>query len=540
MWTFVRRLALLAAFFCAFSVRAQTIDGVVDGDDQEGIGQTLATVFSENFEGGIGSWSADNGVWEVGAPTSGPNACHQGSQCAATVLGGDYPSDTTSRLISPTIVLPAVTSSRQEIQLRFWSWYQYGGCDGRLVQISVRDANGNWSAWATLNSASQLASTWSLMGVDLTAYAAQTIRIALLHTANAAGGNCVTSGAGWYVDEFSVRVRRVRLGGLFDRGWGDWATDNGIWQVGRPVAGPQRCHDGTGCASVVLDGAYPDFALSRLVSPTFVVPQLRPEQEAQLRFWQWIDYSSCDAGYVQLSKRNPTTGAWSAWANLDSAVFYSSPWSLRGVDLTPHAGSAVRIGFLHASDASGGNCVTSAFGWTIDTVQLAVFTPAFDTGFELGWNGWWADNGVWQVGTPSSGPGGCFGGVQCAGTLLDADYPPYSSSRLVSPPIDLPPATPGQEIEVRFMHWFAYGGCDAGYVQVSTRDAATGAWSAWANVGAPTLGASPAWTLKAAVVTPYAGATVRIAFLHTAVASGGSCVPSGPGWFIDDVRIAVQ
>lgn len=140
MWTFVRRLALLAAFFCAFTARAQTVDGVVvDGDDDEAIAPTLATVFSDNFEGGIGNWSADNGVWEVGTPTSGPNGCHQGEQCAATVLGGDYPSDTSSRLISPAIVLPTVTT-KQDIQLRFWSWY--------LLAASARAAVGTWMSSA--------------------------------------------------------------------------------------------------------------------------------------------------------------------------------------------------------------------------------------------------------------------------------------------------------------------------------------------------------------------------------------------------------
>jgi hypothetical protein len=530
MSTFIRRLALLAAIWCALSARAQTVDAGVDAMADEDL---LATVWSDNFEGGLGGWSADNGVWEVGTPTSGPNACHEGSQCAATVLGGDYPGEQTSRLISPTIVLPAVTA-KQDIQLRFWSWYQYGACDARYVQIAVRDANGNWSSWANLNGAGELASTWSLMGADLTAYAGRTIRFALLHTA-ASASSCEPSGAGWYADEFSIRVRRIRLAGSFDRGgWGDWSTDNGIWQVGTPAQG---CHDGARCASVVSSGMYPADGASRLVSPTFIVPQLRDGQEAQLRFWQRIDYATCDAGYLQLAVRNPGSGAWSSWVNLDSAVTLASPWSLRSVDLKAYQGLTVRIGFLHTA-ASASTCAPSGAGWTIDTVQLAVFTPSSDTDFESGWNGWGADNGIWQIGVPSSGPAGCTSGTQCAGTILDGDYPADSASRLISPPIGLPAVGPGQEVEVRFAHWFAFGACDAGYVQVQVRSAASGAWSSWANVGAPTTGAS-GWTTKAASLTPYAGSTVRVAFLHTA-AGASTCGPSGAGWYVDDVRIVVQ
>jgi hypothetical protein len=88
------------------------------------------------------------------------------------------------------------------------------------------------------------------------------------------------------------------------------------------------------------------------------------------------------------------------------------------------------------------------------------------------------------------------------------------------------------------MHWFVFGACDAGYVQVSTRDATTGAWSGWATVGAATTGAS-SWTTKAASLTPFAGATARIAFLHSGIGYSG-CTTSGAGWYIDDVRIAVQ
>ena len=55
----------------------------------------------------------------MGTPRAGPDSCHSGSQCAGTVLDGDYGTEADSRFISPSVVLPAVMD-KQEIHLRFW------------------------------------------------------------------------------------------------------------------------------------------------------------------------------------------------------------------------------------------------------------------------------------------------------------------------------------------------------------------------------------------------------------------------------------
>ncbi|KPK27686.1 MAG: hypothetical protein AMJ61_04830, partial [Desulfobacterales bacterium SG8_35_2] len=70
-------------------------------------------------------------------------------------------------------------------------------------------------------------------------------------------------------------------------------------------------------------------------------------------------------------------------------------------------------------------------------------TPAyaldvFVDDFEGGQGDWFADNGVWQIGTPTAGPASCFEGSQCMGTILDGNYPPDTDSPLISPVIDLP------------------------------------------------------------------------------------------------------
>lgn len=502
-------------------------------------------LFADAFEAGIGNWFADNGVWDVGLPNSGPKGCHQGSQCAATVLNGDYPGDTASRLISPTIQLPLLQGG-EEIQLRLWQWFAYGACDGRHVQIATRHpTTGVWSNWATLGSATESSSPWSLMGVDLSAYAGAIVRIALYHTATTSTypTYCATSGSGWYVDEVSVLVAPPRLEGGFEAGWGGWSADNGTWQVGRPTADPAGCHGGAQCAATVLDGPYPGDGDSRLVSPSFTVPPLGAGQEAHLRFWQWVAYGACDAGRVQVSRRDAATGTWSAWATVGEASDFSSPWSIKSVDLGAYAGATIRVAFRHSATSSTypTYCATSGNGWAIDDVRLVVGVPVFDGSFESGWGGWSADNGVWQVGTPGSDPVACRSGSQCASTVLDGNYPGDGYSRLVSPTLVLPNIGPLQDLQLRFWQWFAYGACDGGQVQISRLEPATGTWSPWENLGTPTQGVSP-WSQKAVDISSFAGATVRLAFQHYATTSTYPvyCATSGSGWTIDDVTVQVQ
>src|ERR1019366_2633488 len=71
----------------------------------------------EGFENGIGDWYAESGIWQVGVPTSGPGSAHSGTNCAATILNGNYPVGANSRLVSPLFAVPPSSSSPY---LRFW------------------------------------------------------------------------------------------------------------------------------------------------------------------------------------------------------------------------------------------------------------------------------------------------------------------------------------------------------------------------------------------------------------------------------------
>jgi hypothetical protein len=211
--------------------------------------------------------------------------------------------------------------------------------------------------------------------------------------------------------------------------WPDgWYVDNGVWEHGVPTVGPANCAGGEDsvaddfCAGTVLDGNYPAGITSRLESATLELPTVTGNEEVHLRFWQWFSYTHYSSGTVQISVlEDPANQTWSEWRNTTPV------WSQSAVDLTAYAGQTVRIGFLHA--------ITSSYvssGWYIDALEIVRKIPEFTGDFEDGWVDWWASRGVWEVGTPAAGPGSCYEGSRCAGTVLDGNYPGYTISRLVS------------------------------------------------------------------------------------------------------------
>ncbi|BBO84834.1 hypothetical protein DSCO28_54000 [Desulfosarcina ovata subsp. sediminis] len=499
------------------------------------------------FESGWGDWYADRGVWQVGTPTSGPGSAHGGTQCVGTVLDGNYPDYTDSRLVSPTLTLPTVSGS-EEIHLRFWQWFSYypygvnSSNDYGQVQISTYDVSTGWTEWTAVNPNDWIQdysyTGWSLKSIDLTVYAGQQVRIAFYHEEDPAYTH-----SGWYIDDVQIVTKVPEFGdGTFESGWGDWYADRGVWQVGTPTAGPESAYDGDQCAGTVLDGSYPEYSSdSRLISPTLTLPTVSGSEEIHLRFWQWFSYypygvnSSNDYGQVQISTDNGQS-----WVGVGNrSQDYNHGWSMCSIDLTAYAGQQVRIAFYHVEDPA-----YSGLGWYIDDVQIITKVPEFGDGtFESGWGDWYADRGVWQVGTPTSGPGSAHGGTQCVGTVLDGNYPDYTDSRLVSPTLTLPTVSGSEEIHLRFWQWFSYypygvnSSNDYGQVQISTYDVSTG-WTEWTAVNPNDWiqdYSYTGWSLKSIDLTVYAGQQVRIAFYHEE-----DPAYTHSGWYIDDVQIVTK
>ncbi len=225
--------------------------------------QAIAGTFSEDFEAGLGDWHADNGVWEVGTPTAGPDSCHSGSLCAGTVLSGDYPNGTDSHFISPTIMLPAVTGT-DEIHLRFWHWFSYY-IDTTVIydfgQVTVSEyvEDGQAGAWSSFLPVSTevrgTSAIWTQSDVDLTAYASKKVRIAFYH--QDAGYNTVR--LGWYIDDIEITSPQ-----------GIWVVDFDADGDGVPDSSDQcpqtpenACVDNVGCSS---EGSYTQEQVDQIVA----------------------------------------------------------------------------------------------------------------------------------------------------------------------------------------------------------------------------------------------------------------------------------
>jgi len=107
--------------------------------------------------------------------------------------------DTTCRLVSPTIELPAI-GTEEEIHLRFWQWFNFNS-DAGDVQASQQTEPGVWSDWTTLTTYNRSSGVWSNAMVDISAYAGSNVRIGFqlrqLYS---------SVGPGWYVDDVLIEV----------------------------------------------------------------------------------------------------------------------------------------------------------------------------------------------------------------------------------------------------------------------------------------------------------------------------------------------
>jgi bacillopeptidase F (M6 metalloprotease family) len=351
--------------------------------------------------------------------------------------------------------------------------------------------------------------------VDLSAYEGSTIRIAFYMTSTWNGND-----NGWYVDDVSVIKGPASFSSPedFESGPANWSADNGVWEVGMPTTGPETCHSLTQCAGTILDGNYPDDANTRLISPYITIPNLDVNERVRLRFWHWFRLEDgLDYGSVQVSVDG------GAWQTLLGGISGISPvWTQVYVDLSAYEGSTIQIAFYMTSTWNGNDN-----GWYVDDVSVIKGPAAFSSpeDFENGPANWSADNGVWEVGVPTAGPETCHSLTQCAGTILDGNYPDDANTRLISPYI-MVTSEPGQVPGVYFWHWFRLqDGLDYGWVQVSVDG------GAWQTVLGPFSGAGAQWTQAFLNLSNYEGTTIRIGFFMTSTWNGND-----KGWYVDDIR----
>ncbi len=324
--------------------------------------------FSEDFEN-IGSWFADNGVWEVGVPTVGPITAYSNAGVAGTVLDNDYPGNANTRLISPIINLPSI-NAQEKILLKFWHWFRFADDNGR-VQISV-----NGGEWSTISGPlfDHVSTVWTQHILDLTVHAGSNIRLAFFFNS----GN-FNADNGWYIDFLSIERTTPQFCNPtdFELGIENWYADNGVWEVGIPTIGPSSAHSGQFVAGTVLAGDYPGNANTRLISPEINLSPL-PGQAPTLFFWHWFRFAD-DRGEVQVSVNG---GEWQPLSN-SSFDGVSNTWTQFGVDLSMYADSTIRLAFYFLS----GNFNTD-HGWYIDDIRIegiannSCFTEICDDGID--------------------------------------------------------------------------------------------------------------------------------------------------------------
>ncbi|HXI53419.1 MAG TPA: choice-of-anchor J domain-containing protein, partial [Candidatus Saccharimonadales bacterium] len=148
-----------------------------------------ATSSTEDFESGAPGWTTNGGVWQIGQPTYGPARAHSGTNCAATILNGNYPAGANARLISPSFLVPPAADHPR---LRFWQWYVMSASDPGRVEVRVVGTT-NWVVISP--NYYNYGDVWSRTSLDLSPYAGQQIEVAF-HLTSSTGGY-----QGWYVDD---------------------------------------------------------------------------------------------------------------------------------------------------------------------------------------------------------------------------------------------------------------------------------------------------------------------------------------------------
>jgi bacillopeptidase F (M6 metalloprotease family) len=485
-------------------------------DDLDIVEGVAAPWTPEGFEGDVGWWYADNGVWETGEAKHGPSRnAFNGEGCAGTILDGDYPAGANSRLISPSISLPS-SPEDGALWLSFWHWFYITGGDTGYVEISV-----DGGPWEPLSKdfVGHCGGVWTKYIVDISSYIGQSVKFAF---------HMVETGyyqaAGWYIDEVDIvegafptpnpnffENKPWSFRPLFD----GWHASNGVWQVGEPGTGPASSFGGRICAGTVLDGNYPDGADSRLISPVLTLPTDPLDGDLWLTFWHWFEFAGGDRGYVEISANG---GEWDT-LTADFAGYCGGVWTNYIADISSYTGQSVRFA-LHIVESG----YYEARGWYVDNVSVIEGPKILNNpeDFADGTRGWYASHGVWEIGRPTAGPGVAYSDSFCAGTVLDGNYPAGSDSRLITPKVTLP----GVATMLRFVHWHSLANADSGFVEISTDG------DLWTRISTPFTGTGSVWSPYIIDLASYAGQTVQFAFRIQESSTG-----LGAGWYIDDFQI---
>jgi uncharacterized repeat protein (TIGR01451 family) len=318
----------------------------------------------------------------------------------------------------------------------------------------------------------------------------------------------------------------------FEGGSGGWQISDGVWEIGTPTSGPGEAHSGQFLAATVLDGDYPRYVGSRLISPEIELEEIGATEELVLRFWQHFHWTPWgDYGQVQVRVYDDGGGTWSDWSTLSTLTMHTPVWHRARADLSTYAGERVQVAFYH-QDVDEGYYHSEGPGWYVDDVEIIRQERPVLSGlddFESGWGGWYSDRGIWELGEPTTGPGAAHSGTSCMATVLDGNYPYKPYSRLVSPLLVVPPAS--ENPSLRFWHWYDFAPSDFGRVDIRVLG------GGWETAIGPFSGPGDGgWHRPFYDLTPLAGQTVQVSFFHQDM-DEGYYHSEGPGWYVDDFEV---
>jgi hypothetical protein len=217
--------------------------------------------------------------------------------------------------------------------------------------------------------------------------------------------------------------RECILEQTWEGGFGLWESD-GVWEVGVPTASPpSSAYEGSKLAGTNLSGHYPATSTGRLTRTNLVLPPIDEVagESIRLRFYQFFrTYDGSDYGCVQVD----SGGGWEnvfGKRSLDGEV-----WSPAEVELSPYADKTIDLCFYFRSQDTRYGRGDEERGWYVDSVTICKrVVPPFTVPeeFQNGCGDWFADNGLWHTGEPTSGPGRAYRGHDCAATNLHGHYP---------------------------------------------------------------------------------------------------------------------
>jgi hypothetical protein len=308
-------------------------------------------------------WYADRGSWEIGVPSYGLNAPHNGSYCVGTRLGSNYQLTTDTRLVSPPVTLPS-SPTDGSIWLTFWYWFSFYTGDNDRGFVEIRTQGGSW---VTLTEEFKATSAvWVLGMCDVGTYAGETVQFGFRFVDHAPYGHGESQG--FFIDEVSVVEGSPVFNNPddFEGGSRGWSTIGGLWHLGTPSAGPPAAYSGDFCWGTNLHGNYTPCSKGSLVSPPVTLPGSPPEP-LEFVFFHWFDFHSGDGDYGFVSITSDSGATWTQIGGPYTAN--SSGWSRVAIPIDGYAGETVRFRFNFIDHCPYGHVERS--GWHVDDVSIS-------------------------------------------------------------------------------------------------------------------------------------------------------------------------